>query len=211
MDTNAKASNVQIFAWSVSALAAAVAIIAWGQGIDWQFGSVNALTFFPLLGLVAFGLMWSHYVTSYVRRQAGVDKTVLRQYITITGYIVLVAILLHPALLIYGLFKQGYGLPPNSYLQHYIAPGMAWASMLGTLSLLVFLSYEFHRVLANRSWWRYVTFASDMAMFAILLHSLTLGQNLQQSWLTYVWYVYGITLTFVLFYNYTHLSAAKNN
>lgn len=194
---------VQIFAWTSSSVVALMSVIIWGQNINGDLGSLSTLTIFPVLGLIAFSVMWSHYMVSVARQYLGVDKSVLKRYTQTTSYVVLLAILLHPGLLIYGLFIQGDGLPPDSYLNHYVAPGAAWAVMLGTLSLLISLAYEFHRKFGQTAWWKYVGYATDAAMIALLFHALKLGNNLQMgTTLRYVWYFYAVTLVGALAYIY---------
>lgn len=116
---------------------------------------------------------------------------------------VLVAILLHPGLLIWQLWRDGFGLPPGSYLRNYVAPNMAWVALLGTISLLVFLSYELRRIFATKRWWRFVQYASDIAMLAVFYHGLRLGSNLQRGWFKWLWLAYGLTLALALIYIYT--------
>ncbi|MGC1177068.1 MAG: hypothetical protein WA843_03270, partial [Candidatus Saccharimonadales bacterium] len=115
---------------------------------------------------------------------------------------VLIFICLHPSLLIYQRFRDGYGLPPHSY-ESYVAPGLGWVTLLGSISWLIFIAYEFRRKFGQRSWWHYVEKAGDVAMLAIFYHSLRLGSQLQPgSWLRVIWWFYGLTLVAVLIYNY---------
>jgi hypothetical protein len=126
---------------------------------------------------------------------------VLASYFRITGYIVLVLICLHPGLLIYQRFRDGFGLPPHSY-ESYVAPGLGWVTLLGTTSLLVFLAFELRRFYGKRPWWRFVADASDVAMLAILYHGLRLGSQLQHGWYRGVWLFYAVMLIAALVYKY---------
>ena len=87
-------------------------------------------------------------------------------------------------------------------LQNYVAPSLRWAALLGMVSLLIFLAYELRRWFSDKGWWRVVEIATDIAMIAILIHSLKLGTTLQHGWLQIVWYFYGITLIAALGYIY---------
>ena len=205
------AKKVQVFAWTASAASVALSLLAWGNGISWQLSSRQPLAYqiFPLLGLTAFSLMWSHYVTSAFRTRQNVPRGILKTYLEITSTLVLIAILLHPGLLWVQLWRDGFGLPPNSYLQHYVAPTLRWAAMLGTLSLVAFLAYELRRKFASRSWWKYVQRASDVGMIAIFIHGLKLGRNLQTSWFKYIWYFYGVSLILSMVYVYGQQKRAK--
>lgn len=204
-----KARACQIAAWSLSAAAAALAIIVWAQ----NYGSslrFNSYTLFPVLGLAAYSIMWSHYMAGTAGQLLHLDKKVLALYFRLTGYAVLALVCLHPGLLIYQRFIDGYGLPPHSY-ETYVAPGLGWITLLGTASLLVFLAFEFHRKYAKRSWWHFVTEAGDVAMLAIFYHGLRLGSELQQGWFRYVWWFYGVTLTAVIVRSYIVKYASKRS
>jgi len=189
-----------VVAWSTSLLASFLAVLNWGQSLDWQL-HLNAYTIFPVLGLLAFSLMWSHYIAALVRRRLGVEAGVLHRYFEVTSLLVLALILLHPGLLILQRFIDGYGLPPKSY-ESYVAPGLGWVTVLGSVSLLAFLAFEFRRFFADRSWWKYVPMAGDAAMLAIVYHGLRIGDQLQSGWYRYVWYIYAVILIGILATNY---------
>ncbi len=199
--TNQKVLFLQISAWSLSLLACLVAFAAWGTTYGWKFTPLSAYQLFPLLGLLAFSIMWSHYINGAARELAGLDRSVLKRYFAITSYMVLALILLHPGILIYQRFRDGFGLPPGSY-ESYVAPGLGWLTLLGTASLCVFIAYEFRRVFGREPWWHFVTEAGDLAMLAILYHGFRLGSDLQRGWFRYVWLFYLITLVVVLIRKY---------
>lgn len=186
--------------WLLAVIVSALAIGTWGHSFGWRLGAINSYQFFPVLGLVAFSLMWTHYVIGALKNNLfeGID---LAKYFRYTGYIVLIAILLHPGILIYQRFRDGYGLPPHSY-ESYVAPGMGWITMLGTVSLLAFLAFELHRFYARKPWWKYILIASDVAMVAIFYHSLRLGSQLQGGWFRIVWWFYGLSLIGLLIRKY---------
>ena len=71
-------------------------------------------------------------------------------------------------------------------------------TLLGSVSLLAFLAFEFHRWFADRPWWKYVLMASDAAMLAIFYHGLRLGSQLHGGWYRGVWWFYGITLLLLI-------------
>lgn len=192
--------NLAFFAWGSSLVAATIAFIVWGERINWHVSNVSAYQLFPLFGLLAYGLMWSHFITSAIRRYYGLGRSATAQYFKITSSIVLVAICLHPGLLSWQLFRDGFGFPPQSYLQHYVAPGLQWVGLLGTVSLFVFLAYELHRWFSDRPWWRFFGYASELAMLGIFYHALRLGADLQAGWFRYVWLYYGVTLMISLAY-----------
>lgn len=195
-----KTKLAQIGAWLLGTLVVALAVLTWGQGLSWQLQRLSNYQVFPLLGLIAFSLMWTHYAVGAGRRLLGVDKEAFKNYFEATAAVVLVAILLHPGLLSLQLWADGLGLPPGSILKNYVAPGMAGAVVLGMVALAVFLAFELRHKFAERPWWKYVIYASDLAMLAIFYHALQLGQHLQDGWYRSVWLFYGLSLVAAIVY-----------
>lgn len=201
----------QVAAWSLSLVVSAVAIFVWGHDNGWQLLPFNPYQLFPVLGLLAWSLMWTHYVMGAIREMLGLERKVLARYFRWTGYVVLVAICLHPGLLIYQRFRDGFGLPPSSY-ESYVAHGLGWVTLVGTASLFVFLAFEFHRVFGQRLWWHYVVDASDLAMIGIFYHSLRLGTQLMtNAWFRDLWWFYGLSLAVVLIRKYLLRYQQRNN
>lgn len=191
----------QVVAWSLVTIVSLIAIISWGSFYQWHLLPLSVYQLFPLLGLVAFSIMWSHYMVTLMRSSWSIKKVVLANYYSWTGYTVLILICLHPGLLVYQRFKDGYGLPPGSY-EHYVAPGLGWVTLLGTASLFVFFAFELHRFFSKSNWWHYVADASDLAMLFIVYHGLRLGTQLQHGWFRIVWLFYFATLIVALIYKY---------
>jgi hypothetical protein len=191
----------QIFAWGLVIIACGLAVTVWVQNRGWAFIPFNSYQVFPLLGLLAFSIMWTHYMAGTLRRLLNVDKNALSKYFTYTGWAVLILICLHPGILIYQRFRDGYGLPPHSY-QSYVAPGLGWVTSLGSVCLLAFLAYELKRFYGTRPWWHYFQIATDAAMLGIFYHALRIGDELQTGWYKSVWWFYGVTLVAVLIYDY---------
>lgn len=188
-------------AWTLFAAVNLLAVIIWGSSLDWQLQSLSAYSIFPLLGLIAFSTMWSQYVAGAYRKLRGVSKAALLRFANITGGVATTAIILHPSLLVWQLWRDGAGLPPGSYAA-YVAPAMQWAVALGTFSLLIFLAYELRHRYHDRHWWRYVDSANDAAMIAIYVHALSLGSHIQLSWFYPLWIFYGVVLAAALVYKY---------
>ncbi|HTE22344.1 MAG TPA: DUF2127 domain-containing protein [Candidatus Limnocylindria bacterium] len=188
-------------AWGLSAAVVLIGVVAWGNSYAWQLSRLSVYQIFPLLGLTAFSLMWAHYIASALRQYFGLEPKALKDYFEITSAIVLTTILLHPGLLAWQLWLDGEGLPPGSEL-NYVMPSARWAILFGFTSLAVFLSYEFRRWFATKSWWKFAQYASDIAMVLIFFHALKLGGALQSDWFRAVWYLYGLTFAGALVYTY---------
>ena len=99
--------------WIVTSAVSLLAAHVWGASFSWQLSAISVYTLFPLLGLLGFSIMWSHYMVGEMYRifHRPVDRT---HYFRITGYVVLASILLHRGLLTYQRLRDGHGLPPGS-------------------------------------------------------------------------------------------------
>lgn len=197
-----RATQLQIVAWTASVVVSALAITVWGGSVRWHLAHISSYQLFPVFGLLAFSLMWSHYLAASVRLYFKQPKSVLKQYFDITSWLVLFLIIMHPGLLSWQLWRDGLGLPPGSYLNNFVAPKFRWAALLGMVSLLLFLSYELRHWFKDRSWWHWIEHATNLAMILIFIHGLRLGHNLLRGWFRGVWMFYGVTLIFFLGYMY---------
>jgi hypothetical protein len=199
--------TLQVTSWSISLGATFLAFFGWGELYGWKLGSLTAYQYFPLFGLLAFSIMWSHYISAALRIMNSSEKTVLKRYFEYTSLAVLIFLLLHPGLLVWQLWRDGAGLPPASAV-NYVEPALKISVISGIIAWIVFLAYEFHRKYGDRQWWRFVGYASDVSMLIIFVHGLRLGSHLQEGWFKNVWYLYGVTLLATLFYlHYMRLTA----
>lgn len=203
------ARGLQIFSWLLGIGVLAVAFAAWSE-VRLTGRELTAYDFFPVLGLSAFGLMWTHFVTGTLRRIYDLPSSTLKMYFKVTSWIVLALILLHPGIFVVKLALDGFGLPPFSYLQVYQDTLLRISLLFGTLSLLAFLAYELRRKYRKASWWKYVEYANVAAMFAILYHGFMLGQELSLSWLRVVWLFYTVTLAATVIYNEIYKRRAQH-
>ena len=195
---------LKYLAWGLSAIVIGIVVLVWGSGLLWNFNGISIYQIFPLLGLIAFSVMWSHYIISFLNKTI-FKKTTLGLYYKVTGYIVLIAIIFHPGLLAFQRFRDGYGIPEKS-LTSYVQNNLKWVVLLGTVSFLVFLLFELQRFYKEKFWWKYLIFANEIAMLAIFYHALRLGTNLHGGWFKYVWFFYGVTLIIIFsYYNYNRI------
>lgn len=192
---------LKMCSWALGILVLLLALAVW-VGQRFNKGSVTAYDLFPLLGLGAFSLMWTHYVLGSLRRRLGVSSGENKMYSHVSGWVVLALILLHPGILIYQLYKDGFGLPPKSYLTVYAETSMKVAIGIGTISLIIFLAFELKKKFAKKSWWRFIEYAQVVAMGLIFMHGLSLGRELGVLWYKLVWIFYGISLISAVVFNY---------
>ena len=177
-----------------------VALAVWGASNDWQLLHLSLYQVFPVLGLLAFSIMWSQYMVEAVRNIRP-QLPDIRSFFSRTSWAVLVLILFHPGLLIFQRFRDGYGLPPGSYLS-YVAAMQKWVVLLGSMSLMIFIAFEFKKFFEKHHAWHIVQILNDIAIIAIFYHGLRLGSQLQQGWFQYLWYFYGLSLIAALGYKY---------
>lgn len=194
-----KKSILPVVSWALAVLVMALAGIVWAdKRIDGR--GLTGYGLFPLFGLGAFGIMWTHYVLGSLRRCMGLSKNENKTYYTASGVVVLFMILMHPGILMAQLYKDGFGLPPQSYLTAYV--GSKLLILLGTISLIIFLLFECKRRFGGKPWWRYVEWIQIAAMVLVFIHGLGLGRELSVGWYRVVWYLYGFSLTMSVAYNY---------
>ncbi len=183
-------------AWLLSGITLILALAVWWPATE----NLTTYSLFPLFGIIAFGLMWAHYITGALKRYLGLPHEKLSLYYQLTGYVVLFCILIHPFLLDLQLFLDGNGLPPFSRFEIYTEMAQKTAIFIGTVSLVFFLMFELHRFFSDRSWWKYVEWANIAAMFGILYHGFTLGTNIMQPWFKVIWGFYAISLIVAVVY-----------
>src|SRR5688572_13852910 len=95
--------QLQFGAYFVSLSVSILAVIAWGGYYGWTL-NLSLYQIFPLFGLLAFSIMWSHYIAGFSRRLLGYGSEALADFYARTAAVVLGLILLHPGLLILQLF-----------------------------------------------------------------------------------------------------------
>ena len=187
--------HISFIAWTLALAVTMAGFVAWAQHHSWQLIGISNYQLFPLFGILAFSLMWCHYMIGGIKAGFNIqDAKVDKRYFEVTAGIVLLALFIHPSLLIWQLFRDGFGLPPGSYTNHYVAPGLAWAVLLGSVSWLAFMSFELRRFYGNKKWWKYVLYANDVAIWLVYIHSLLLGADVAAPWLHQVWIFYGLAL-----------------
>lgn len=193
-------SPFTLAAFLLAAAAMLLACFAWGSTYQWHIPVTTFYVIFPLLGLLAFSIMWTQYMVALVQ-QLGNYSADLQTFYGMTGWVFVVLILLHPSLLIAQRFLDGYGLPPHSF-ESYVAPSLAWVTLLGSACLLVFLIYTARKLLRKYPWWRFIAVLNDLAALGIFYHSLRLGSQLQTGWFRNIWYFYGVSIIVAIGFKY---------
>ncbi len=191
-------NNSQLFRpsylpWLVGAAAVLYPLVTF---IDAKPELTDPYQVFPILGILAWSLMWTHYVNGSITLWFG-TKFRSPSYKKVTEYLVLALILLHPSLLVYALWRDTGTLPPASYLD-YVGEANAKFILFGTVALLAFLSFEVLQRLRSRPavmrQWRWVSVSQIVAMTLIFVHGLGLGNTINNSWFQTWWLFMGAVL-----------------
>jgi len=188
--------------------AVGLAIVRWVDSLDWESGQeITGLDIFPLLGLLAFTIMWWHFLVGFVAQVFGISR--MRRLHLYSGYLVFILILMHPILLLSSLSPLGISV------FEYVAPGQGGYIVLGYLSLSAFLLYDLARWLREKPFikanWRIIDTIDDVAFIAIFIHAMNLGSHLQSGWLRSVWFFYGgSAIFFILFKHYKKITQSSS-
>jgi len=197
---NTKSINRSEWVVGLAVILAAVAV--WAQVRIVPGGELTLYDLFPVFGLIAFGLMWTHFVYGALRRYFKAEKPTQYTYGTVSSGIVLAMVILHPALLWFSLWLDGFGLPPQSYLTAYSSQLLA--VLCGSVSLGIFLAYELKRFFGDKQWWKYVVYLQAVGMIAIFYHALELGGELDVAWFRMLWWLYFVSFGVSVVYSYYH-------
>jgi predicted heme/steroid binding protein len=186
-------------------LVTALTLLAWNARFS---GNLKGFSIPSLLALLAFGYMWVHYLTSYLKSNYEPNlKTELS--LKATQLFVFLAIVVHPVAIVSYLRKTGYGNPPGSFDLAFGETGAFFIS-LGTISLLAFLAFEFKKVLIKRpKIWSGVLKLNDLAMLLIVVHGFKLGIVLASGWFRLVWLAYGLSLLYFFYDKYVKKEQVK--
>lgn len=191
-----KQKNYTYVSWALYASALIITFTQLGGALDWNLSNISGYKLFPFFGLLAWLVMAGHYYTGALRlKNDGLTKP--KNYSKITNTTVLISLLAHPVILAIEQAKAGAGIPPQSFIS-YVGEGLKLAVMLGSLSLMLFLSYEvFSRIKDKPSVkknWIFVSISQSLAMTLIWVHALRLGSTVGEGWIKILWIFMGLAL-----------------
>lgn len=185
-----------LFPWVLGLGVMSAGFLAWFQNMGSAFNIVSLYQVFPILGIWAWSLMWTHFAVWEIRRL----KPSLpgnRLYGKVSGTLVFWLLLLHPGILAIEQFRQGKGFPPFSYFT-YAGEASVWLILLGIVGLTGFLFYEiiirFEKHEKVKRFWWFVNITQTIAMTSIFFHGLRLGGDLHGGWFRTYWVWLGLML-----------------
>lgn len=180
-------------------------LFAWNKNFN---GDLSGFSIPSLLAILAFGYMWIHYFSGYLKANYEPELNT-KLSLKISQYFVLCAIIAHPIFIISHLNRTGHGLPPDSFKNFFGLTGMLFIS-LGTISLLAFLAFEFKKQLQQKpKIWRAVLSLNDLAMLLVLIHGFKLGFVIKSGFFRYIWLFYGLSLLYFYYDKYINKGLIK--
>lgn len=195
-DRSTRAGASTWLPWVLGVGVTIVGLLGWLDQYNWQVASLKTFSVFSLLGVLAWSIMWTHYAYGGLRLMS--ERLAKNQiYTTVTLYVVLALLLLHPGLLAYSQWDITKQLPPQSFYT-YVGPSLKLYVLFGSLSLLMFLAYDILIRLRKHPrvhrYWRYISLSQMVAMSLIFVHSMQLGQTMDQAWFELYWVALGALL-----------------
>lgn len=185
-----------VFPWVLGLVVMFAGFLAWFQNMGNTIHIVSLYQVFPMLGIWAWSLMWTHFIVWEIRRlKPSLLGNVL--YSNVSGALVFIFLILHPGLLAFEQFRQGKGLPPTSYFA-YAGEASVWLIILGMVGFVGFLFYEviirFEKNERVKKIWWFVNITQTIAMASIFTHGLELGGDLHGGWFRTYWICLGLLL-----------------
>jgi predicted ferric reductase len=182
-----------LLSWGLFVMAIFLPSLAYIQNNSGNL-NLSAIRLFPVLGVMAWLIMWSHYLLGAIRLHTGLKKSSL--YKVFSEVAVFLLILLHPFLLAAGQYDLTQTIPPTSFFDYVGGGKLKLAVAVGTLALLIFISYDVFTRLKRLQFvaknWVIISYLQIVAMSLIFFHGLRLGQHLQTGWLKIIWVLCGL-------------------
>jgi len=187
--------------WFLFVAVLVIPLALWLELYNWQ-PVFTPLALFPLLGVWAWSIMWTHHILGALTVRYPDKLKTNHIYGSVSGWLVLLLILLHPGLLAYEQ-KNSLGLLPPESFNAYAAPSMELFITLGFIGLVLFLSYEIFDRLRHskllRAHWIWISLSQLLAMLLIFIHGINLGQSVLSGYGGVYWVMLGVTLVPALY------------
>jgi predicted heme/steroid binding protein len=195
-----KSSSSRSFvAWILGLFVTVVSVTVWATGL--ASTGLTSYSLFPLFGLLAWSIMWTHYVCGVLMVRFGFERN--RLYQKVSTKIVFACLWLHPGLLIYRLWVSNQTLPPKSLID-YMGQANIMILIGAVVAWLTFLSFDVLIKYRKRPFWQrhwfWVSVSQAFAMMAIYAHAIKLGRHIQVTWFKAYWLLLGLILVPSLIY-----------
>ncbi len=182
--------------WLLFGIVLIVPFLGWLNTYEWN-PVFTARSLFPLLGVWAWSIMWTHYAYGYLRLTSPEVFKKNEAYSRVSAWFVLAFLLLHPLLLAWSQF-QALGLFPTESYYVGVAPTLRIFVTFGLIALPIFLSYEIFMRLRGANWvkriWGWISLTQITAMVLIFTHGISIGQTVLRGWTLGYWILLGVLL-----------------
>lgn len=176
-----------LFVFGIAVALSVTAIAAWAEPFQGRLWPMSPYAASPLFDMLAFCFLVTYVLTLCLQPWLGAHG---RQLVRILACITLVMLLLHPGLLFWQLWRDGFGLPPMSYLHFYTEDQLVGVvfGAAGYLLTALALVYGLRRTaVASRA----VTVLLCIGAAGMFWYSLLNNVFVQESWFAGLWIVLG--------------------
>ncbi len=163
----------------------------WGDSFAWDFSIISGHVLFPLLGMLAFSLMWLQVVVSTFPKAFNIN---LDRFWAVSGLWVLILFVAHPVVAVFA--------NKSTNIFSFVADAQQVYIWLAVIAFIVFVLFEIVMRLGKKPFAArarpYIEKASYVGVILIWVHSLNIGSHTGFGFLNYVWWFYGITAVLMI-------------
>lgn len=179
---------IRHLSWTVSAVILTPFIVTYfWTGL---FSASFFYAIFPLFGLMAWSLLGAQYFVGTIRHFAPSSVSNDTLFMRMSSIVILVALLLHPLILIAQRYTDTATLPPASIVS-YVGDARMYLIWIALTALIFFLLFDvlkpYRQRLRKLGIWRYVSLVQVIAMLLIFIHGLLLGSLFADGWMRLWW------------------------
>ena len=168
-----------------------IPIYFWGVSFAWNFSTVSLYLLFPLLGLLAFSIMWVQVVVSAFEKWFS-SRIDIGKFWACSGIIVLILFIAHPLLALIG--QYGYTQSWNPF--NLVSESEMVFIVLALIAFATFIVFEVTLRWKNSIIQKIKPWIENGSLVGIILvwvHSLNIGSHTRLGFMRYLWWFYGIT------------------
>ena len=184
-----QSSSSKVVFWTISTIVIILPVYIWADFLSWNFTAVSISSIFPLLGLLAYSILWLQMFVVAVLISLPTDFK--NNFFLISGLAFLLLIIAHPLLLSIAQYQIGQSIID------YVGDTRKVFITLAITAWVIFILYEIFRRFKK---WKFFCnsmiifkYLNYVAFYLIFFHSINLGTNLQEGPLKFVWYFYALS------------------
>ena len=186
-------------------------IYIWGESFSWNFEFFSLYLLFPLLGMLAFSIMWTQVVVGKFKNHFNKIFSTHKFFVR-TGLTVLILFLSHPIVAAIAQWNSSKLLPIESLFS---LVGSSQKVFI-TFAVIAFVSFVMYEFVLRMSRFKivqritpFVEFFSSIGVILVWVHSINIGSHLQTGSLRIIWWFYGITTILIILHTYSRIVFKK--